>query len=152
MSQRRRTLPRFPPGWRDELDPATVYTVLVVERYSSEGKFILRGPDAKGYYWVRLCVGHPYASRTGWARLHRYLMERKLGRKLASYEHVHHEDGAAKDTTDITKLAVYEERDHGRHHANGCYRCGPETLLWKPRDRQGRFVRVPDELRSATSR
>jgi hypothetical protein len=30
--------------------------------------------------------------------LHRYLMMRHLGRKLGFEEHVHHRDGAAKDT------------------------------------------------------
>lgn len=137
---------RLPKGWRDGRDEAIVRSVLVVERYSSRGLFVLSKPDEKGYVWCRLCIGHPYANKYGWQRLHRYLMMRVLGRRLEWYEHVHHE-GDDKTTTDIRRLSLTMADDHGRlHYARRLTRGGRHVPLWLPRETgTGRFTKYPTD-------
>lgn len=139
----------MPVGWRSGLDGHTIKLVRTIEAYSSRGLFILSQPDHKGYVWIRLCVGHPYAGRNGYQRVHRYLMMRRLGRKLTQWEHVHHKEGAQPDTLDVYDLEVREEVDHGRYHYGKRLCCGPHikpgsTYLWVPRDAYGRFTELPD--------
>lgn len=55
---------------------------------------------------------------------HRYLMEQKLGRKLLSYEIVHHIDGN-KQNNDLSNLAVMDGRAHSRLHG---YQRSPEQM------------------------
>ena len=110
--------------------------MLLVEKYTANGLLVVRGPDAKNDYWVRLCVGHPYANRYGWARLHRYLMARKLGRQLQWYEHVHHAEGAPGWTTDVRHLEILEEIDHAHYHYGKRVRCGDH------RHADGKFKRT----------
>ena len=114
----------LPDGWRDNLAVEVVVEIIAVERYSDLGHFILSEPDHKGYRWVRLCKGHPYADRKGWQRLHRYLLMRKLKRRLEWYEHAHHLPGSAKDTTNADELEPLEATDHGVYHAGERKRCG----------------------------
>lgn len=70
----------------------------------------------KGYPKVWLGKRHPYADKSGQALLHRWLMCRREGRKLAPYEHVHHDPDAPKDTLDDGKLAILHAIDHGHYH------------------------------------
>lgn len=50
------------------------------------------------------------------AYVHRVLMERKIGRKLSTKEHVHHIDGDTLNN-DIDNLTIMSATDHARHHA-----------------------------------
>lgn len=47
---------------------------------------------------------------------HRVVMEKKIGRRLAPGEIVHHRDGD-KGNNDPTNLEVMSQADHARHHA-----------------------------------
>lgn len=140
---------RLPKNWRVGLPQTAIDQVLMVERYSRDGLFITR-IDGEGYAWVRLCTGHPYAgNKRGWQRLHRYLMMRKLGRRLYTSEHVHHEPGAAKTTTNLRELSLIEDATHNMFHYShrrgvhcGCTN-GHGDVVWKPRDKQGRFTKMP---------
>lgn len=143
MSTPRAERTRLPHGWREGLTEDRVQLVLSVERYSKRGLYILSRPDESGYLWVRLCVGHPYANKHGWQRLHRYLMMRALGRRLHWYEHVHHQNGD-KLTTNIRDLSLMEAVDHGHmHYAARLSRRGQKIPLWFPRDARGRFTKLP---------
>jgi len=146
LTGRHRKGGQLPKGWRDEVrDHTIIETVLLVERYSNAGLFLLSDLDEKGYRWVRLCVGHPYANRYGWQRLHRYLMMRRLGRRLKPYEHAHHKPDAPKDTTDAWQLELLEDVEHGRwHEKNRAARIpGDMAESWCARDERGRFTKMP---------
>lgn len=134
------TLPR---RWRAGLTREQIRSVLRCERLADAG--ILRiqpTPHEKGYLRVTLPVCHPYA-RSGTNFLHRYLAERKIGRRLEPWEHVHHAPEAPKDTADVRKLEVWEECHHGLYHYAKRLSCGHELPLWKPRDERGRFTPLP---------
>lgn len=136
----------MPKGWQLGLPPAIIETVKVVETYSNRGLFILSDEDEKGYRWVRLCPGHPYASsKHGWQRLHRYLMSRRLGRRLRGFEHVHHKPDAPKNTLDPWQLELLEDIEHGRWHAANRRSRVPGDMResWCDRDERGRFTKVP---------
>lgn len=142
---------RLPRNWHRDLDPAVVAEVRTIERYTQAGHLLVSDPDARGYRWIRLCKGHPYASSTGWQRLHRYLLMRILGRRLDWFEHVHHTQGSAKDTIDPYHLELLEAIDHGIWHYGQRLRCGDHLTLWTPRDERGRFTKLPtpDSVRRA---
>jgi hypothetical protein len=146
----RRNQGRLPTGWRIGLPQSVIECVLLVERYSARGLYITSDEDEQGYKWVRLCVGHPYANRHGWQRLHRYLMMRRLRRVLKPYQHVHHKEGTEKTTRNPFDLEVLEETDHGRLHC-GRWKCGQHIrtsqgdYYWQPRDSRGRFKKLPQE-------
>lgn len=133
---------RLPAGWRKGNSLAIVRAVLLVERYSSHSLYITR-VDSKGYAWIRLCKGHPYGNEHGWARLHRYLVERRIGRRLRAWEHVHHVAGASKSTTNIRELEILEACEHGRNHYGQRQLCGKHLPAWTPRDWRGRFTKLP---------
>lgn len=72
-------------------------------------------------------------------RLHRYLMEKHLGRKLLPTEIVHHKDGN-KHNNDLSNLEITNRSDHARYHMTGivrplnggvkkCVDCGCEKYL-----------------------
>lgn len=140
MSRSRSDRGRLPVGWRIGLPLSVIETVLLVERYSARGLFILSKPDHKGYLWVRLCVRHPYANKAGWQRLHRYLLMRISGRRLASYEHGHHLPNALKTTTDVRQLSIMEADEHARFHSKRGW--SRRLTTWSPRDK-GRFTKFP---------
>jgi hypothetical protein len=67
-----------------------------------------------------------------WLSEHRYVMEQKLGRKLARNEHVHHKDENTLNN-DPDNLELVTPREHLLHHNPGrrpvkpykqCERCG----------------------------
>lgn len=65
--------------------------------------------DLMGYRIVRV-------PNQGVQREHRYLMEKKLGRKLSTNEHVHHINGK-KDDNRLENLVVLTASEHHRDHA-----------------------------------
>lgn len=86
----------------------------------------------KGYPLVYVGRGNPYSGRSGCMALHRWLMSRELGRRLATYEHVHHKRHGDKSTLDVDELAVLESVEHGEYHYGTHF----------VRDSRGRFVWV----------
>jgi hypothetical protein len=68
--------------------------------------------DKHGYILVRAPEGHPGANSNGYIRLHRLVMEQKLGRYLVPTEVVHHLDGN-KRNNDPGNLEVFES--NGEH-------------------------------------
>ncbi len=52
--------------------------------------------DAHGYIWVYQ-PEHPYATKQGWVREHRLVVENKIGRYLLPTEPVHHLNGIRDD-------------------------------------------------------
>jgi len=59
--------------------------------------------------------GKTYIKRNGMHE-HRYLMEKKLGRKLDTDEVVHHIDGNKRNNS-LENLEVITRSEHSRHHA-----------------------------------
>lgn len=73
-----------------------------------------RSLDADGYILV-LSRDHPFRNRHGYVRLHRMVMEEKLGRFLDPDEVVHHMDGN-KENNDPDNLELFDNNgDHIRH-------------------------------------
>lgn len=70
-----------------------------------------RKPDAAGYEIVH--VHHRGKWRT--MRKHRWLMEKKMGRKLRSSEHVHHRNGNRADNR-YENLAILSHSQHAKYH------------------------------------
>ncbi|SDW23470.1 HNH endonuclease signature motif containing protein [Paenibacillus sp. PDC88] len=69
--------------------------------------------STQGYVLVK----DPASTRSdGYTLGHRLVMERFLGRKLLSYEDVHHIDGN-KNNNRIENLKVLVRTEHMRHHA-----------------------------------
>lgn len=138
----------LPPGWRRELSPGQVAAVLEFEVAVDRGELALRGPDARGYWWVYLPDGHPFSNGRGrMQRLHRYVVMRARGRRLPWYFHVHHPKGVPRDCRDASRLEVLEETCHGRWHYGVRLSCGQHIPAddWQPRDRCGRFTPLPLE-------
>lgn len=74
------------------------------------GKYI-----KNGYVFV-LSPDHPNKNCHGYIRLHRLLMEKKLGRFLKKTEVVHHVDGNKKNNN-IENLYLFDSLSaHGKHH------------------------------------
>jgi hypothetical protein len=69
------------------------------------------GITTDGYIWIKINGGQ--------IKLHRYLMEIKLGRKLLSSEIVHHID-FDKFNNDINNLLLTDKSEHNRIHRNFC--------------------------------
>ena len=60
-----------------------------------------------GYgYLLEYCPSHPHATKQGYVRQHRLVMEHYLGRLLLADEHVHHVDGNRKNN-DIVNLELW---------------------------------------------
>lgn len=90
----------------------------------------------KGYPRVYIGRGHPYANQGGTTELHRWLVARGLGRKLATWEHVHHKrhghshKGVDKISTE--DLELLEAVEHGQYHYGRHFIRDPRTrrFVW----------------------
>lgn len=71
--------------------------------------------DRDGYVLVP-AYNHPNCNAIGFIRLHRLLMERKIGRYLTSDEIVHHIDGDVQNNT-IENLQLMDKSTHHKNHA-----------------------------------
>ena len=89
--------------------------------------------DTDGYVLVK-SPGHPHATKAGYVREHRLVMEQQLGRFLAPEEIVHHKQPGAKGNNAPDNLELYHNNSvHFLHEHNA-----------HPRDLQtGRFLRKP---------
>lgn len=74
---------------------------------------VLDGP--KGYKNCRTDPPHPKRYPNGRYRLHRVVMENKLGRLLRLDEHVHHRDGDRTNNC-IENLEIVNPSEHARMH------------------------------------
>lgn len=72
--------------------------------------------DSKGYVMVYE-PEHPNKSFKGWQYEHRLVVEKALGRYLASDEHIHHINGT-KDDNRLENLQVMDALDHARLSVN----------------------------------
>ena len=70
-----------------------------------------RAVDDDGYVLLK-APSHPYATKAGYVREHRLVMEKKLGRFLLPSEVVHHRDGD-RANNDVANLELY--RSNGAH-------------------------------------
>lgn len=70
--------------------------------------------ETEGYVLVKM-PDHPFATKDGYVREHRLVMERTLGRYLTLEEVVHHKDGNTQNN-DPENLEVFaSQADHMRH-------------------------------------
>jgi 5-methylcytosine-specific restriction endonuclease McrA len=74
-------------------------------RRNPTGRYVTKHP---GYAWVKLPSGR-------WRQEHRVVVERHLGRRLQTEEHVHHKDENKVNNT-LPNLQVVWSGDHGRLH------------------------------------
>lgn len=72
-----------------------------------------------GYYYIYL-PKHELANGSGKVYMHRYVAAMKLGRPLATDEHVHHIDGNRANNS-IENLEVLSATEHAKQHAQEKY-------------------------------
>lgn len=122
-----RKIPGSNPGssLRLELDTATM------EDVSSNVKI-----DPSHGYAYMYDPSHPMANRSGKVYIHRLVASQKVGRKLASIEHVHHIDGNKLNNSPSNLLVTTSSQHAIIHHIeNGhrmsifspCLICGKKT-------------------------
>ncbi len=95
-----------------------------------------------GYAFIKLCDG-------SWQRYHRYLMEKRLKRKLRRSEIVHHIDGN-KLNNRLRNLEITDRSRHAAHHITGRKVSAKTRLLMKLATR--RRVKDPGYLAKLSSR
>jgi hypothetical protein len=84
--------------------------------------------NGSGYLMIKR-LGYQSAKKDGYVYEHRLVMEEHLGRKLESYEIVHHKNGNKKDNR-IENLEVITQSEHVGIHLTKdksnriCYQCG----------------------------
>ena len=85
-----------------------------------------------GVLWIK--------HKKGRQRYHRYLIEKKIGRKLLSREIVHHKD-RNKMNNDLGNLQIMTQSEHMSLHQTGNHNKrqsnGPHSEEWKEKIRQG---------------
>jgi hypothetical protein len=69
-----------------------------------------------GYLMVR-APDHPHADSKGYVRVHRLVMEKKLGRFLTPEEVIHHKNGEKQDNRPANLELVGSRAEHAKHHA-----------------------------------
>lgn len=90
------------------------------------GKEFITYPYFKGYRFSRArrngkryiqiyMPKHPFASKAGYVREQRLIMEKHLGRSLTKDEVVHHKDGNTLNN-DITNLELLTWKEHRQLH------------------------------------
>jgi len=86
-----------------------------------------RAIDDDGYVLLK-APGHPHATKAGYVREHRLVMEQKLGRLLLPTEIVHHRDGDRANNEEWNLELYGSNGDHLREHmAEGSIPRCPKT-------------------------
>ena len=101
--------------------------------------------DKDGYILVHM-PDHPYATKAGYVREHRLVMERELGRYLLPHEVVDHQYGDKADN-DPERLRLFQSNaDHLRETLKG------RVPNWTPEGRARTLegVRAGNRKRGAT--
>ena len=84
------------------------------KKWTKEGYVVIHRPN------------HPYLRKDGTILEHRYIMEKKLDRKLSSFEIVHHKNGI-RDDNRLENLEVLTTKTHFKGHSKIiCNHCGKE--------------------------
>ena len=80
-----------------------------------------RSVASNGYVLIRVGIGHRLADVRGYAYEHRLVAEAKVGRSLASSEHVHHVNGDKTDNRpeNLEVLTAAEHRVEHRSYERG---------------------------------
>ncbi len=104
-----------------------------------------------GHIFVRLYPDdffYPMATSQGYAKEHRLIMAKHLGRNLHSWEYVHHKNGDKSDNR-IENLEIQTPSDHLRNHSKG-YRDGYRRGLVDGRNIQ--IEQLKEEIRILKSK
>lgn len=94
--------------------------------------------DGYGYTHIKK-PDHPYATKTGWIRKHRWVVEQREGRILRSEESIHHIKPISKGgTDDIGNLMLFANEGEHRIYERTldksdrfCLLCGGKTYISK---------------------
>lgn len=125
----------------------------VVRRMRRYGLHSVRGhgsPGASNYFWQggrrREREGyvlvkkpdHPHATKSGYVRQHRLVMERVLGRHLLPQEVVHHKDGDPTNNRPDNLEVFSSNADHLRHEWRQNWSQQRQTLQQRHRQKRRR--------------
>lgn len=103
----------LPARWWRGLLQGQILRIVRVELYGTPAGIYTERHE-KGYVKIYLGRRHPYADAAGTSYLHRWIKQREIGRRLETYEHVHHKPDVAKDTINGADLEVRDAIDHGQ--------------------------------------